>query len=1445
MNQLHNYVSVFVYFVLFAAVLTVEKLFFAETEPGLLIIISSFFALGDHILYAAFFTLLLFLLKKMKFPVFLLISLSFFAGLLLELDHIFYKIFYQHLTFSALESGTTLTELWGSFVAELQFPDYFNLLLWSVLQVPIYQSLSDSKHSILLQWIKANTARPYHNLALLVLIFIFTYFFASGNLHHNPLTRFAFSAFSNQTTQIYSPAANEPGNRSLEQIYQPIHGVFENKTVSVIQTPATDQPKHVVFIILESIGSLQFFPEGKISASLTPFLHDIRKHTTLYSRIYTYYPATTRAHVPIQTGGVSFTYETTKQLLYPYQGETLTSQFKQAGYQTALFSAQNLRFGNLDQLYKNMKFDHYFTPETESDKFFKKNKSSSWGVFETAVLPKTFRWIDKQQQKPFFVQFLTSSSHHPYAYPGSKSERKTLVRLERYKKSLRYTDEVLKKVWQELKKRNLLDKTVIYITGDHGQAFGKRHKKNFTHRNYLYEENIRSFFLRIDPQQQQQQIIERAGSFADIAPTIVAEVLQSKMPGAVGQVLSQADYQNRIQFFHKHQMPAQWGLIDGKWKYISQQGSSDEAELYDLENDPTEQHNLASHYPGRIKQYQQRVAQWSVTMQKKYAENIQAEKSLTLSPQELASKGPKKLRIGLRVNRNLFESQQVFHPDEDIVAQVYRIPDNLRHDYYFIWTSPSGKSVKKRVKVKPAWERVYNELDYPRAMEEGQWQLKVETDVGKTFGLSFKVDKSATLKDPRDRALGPREISTGYLDNNRKFVPSEKFHPMETIAIRGSGLAYKEKKKLQLILVSPEKRRYVQAFTMKKGQKEYKLLFDKHWPLVDGKWEVNIRLDKELLVQTHIQIDTQAKLNNRSVIDSRTRGEKFANKHVIARSADHSVHKVLIIDDNINPAHMQLYGYMRQNMPLLMQRKLQKPHSIAILEALYTVKNPDQVDKFPFLLQRPSRNNWYSKNLVSLLDIMNILQIPNKWLDIKHSLHGRFESLYQQLSQSYEVLSAQEHLYTAVKPHLAQMLGQLTGSFTLLHVPRIDCSETKIFQGNLVQGIFGRNAHDTKISQQVNCHDEHVLAMDKHLNQIIDQLQQSGKPAILFYGSRRSPHFFEKNGHLNENLDNKYRHVPMLVWISKQYQQQYPERVRQLFAHQDRPKPVDTFFHTLLGLGGIKTTLYNPEHDFSSLLFKEQKITDNKKNRNDETFSKLTQQANIRKIIASSQDKRILPHRTNSIGKLHKILHDGYRSFELDIVFNSKQQQFEVGHDSRAMSQLHLPLFLENTPDTVDKIWFDTKNINKQNIDDLLQRLLQLDEKFNLKQRIIVEGQLTDSIFHKIADAGFYTSFYLPTQRIIRLLKQDKNKAMQQLAHKIASQIALQKVRAVSFDSKLYPFVKRYLEPLIDKKIDYLTWDMSVPLRSPDFFRLLNSKAYYWDERITTILVAYYTEFTF
>jgi hypothetical protein len=377
-------------------------------------------------------------------------------------------------------------------------------------------------------------------------------------------------------------------------------------------------------------------------------------------------------------------------------------------------------------------------------------------------MDKAIGWVDRQigaGSAPFFLEYMTSSTHHPYSIPKDFAP---LVppgtgdggqdRKSRYTNALHFTDAVIKQLLDHLKEKGKLDDTLVFVCGDHGEAFGDWHPTNMTHKNYIYDENVRNFLMIIDPKKADGPTsVPLVASLGDIAPSLVGMVAAGHRD-FYGQNLFDPAYKEKIVYFHKNATPEKWGLRDGKWKFIAQKVGAPEPELYDLEKDPHELNNVADEHEDLVKEYSVLVKHWYVKINKDYGDrlkNFHKTANVELSIDDLTTPGPKKMAFGYLKKKN-FKEATVLNPEEDMVAWTFGVafPDDTQVQYE--WTSPSGKKRSFNFKFEKDWTsaHVYHKATEP--MEEGKWHLRL-SDAGKTLiEGDFQVEKNAPLHNRRD-----------------------------------------------------------------------------------------------------------------------------------------------------------------------------------------------------------------------------------------------------------------------------------------------------------------------------------------------------------------------------------------------------------------------------------------------------------------------------------------------------------------------------------------------------------------------------------------------------------------------------------------------------------------------------------------------------------------------
>lgn len=191
-----------------------------------------------------------------------------------------------------------------------------------------------------------------------------------------------------------------------------------------------------------------------------------------------------------------------------------------------------------------------------------------------------------------------------------------------YDEEILYTDRQLGRLLDHMRETNILDDTLVIIIGDHGENIGDHGL--MAHRFSLNQTLVHvPFLVRYPAAFESRGVEERYVQLTDIMPTVLSatgledqvadlgllgEDLLGGRPPTDRPILSEylsTSYtpearSDTYDFEHSRHNRLLRALYDGNYKLIETLGSGD-CELYDLADDPDEQHNIASQMPDKVK----------------------------------------------------------------------------------------------------------------------------------------------------------------------------------------------------------------------------------------------------------------------------------------------------------------------------------------------------------------------------------------------------------------------------------------------------------------------------------------------------------------------------------------------------------------------------------------------------------------------------------------------------------------------------------------------------------------------------------------------------------------------------------------------------------------------------------------------------------------------------
>jgi len=458
-------------------------------------------------------------------------------------------------------------------------------------------------------------------------------------------------------------------------------------------------------------------------------------------------------------------------------GSTLAGEYKANSFATGLFSSADLDFGHLGDFFRGIGFDQVFDFGKQQSGFRHVAKLNSWGGDDAAVLARAQIWAQKQSAngRPFYLRVQTNLAHHPYNIPVAQNPAISNVNpsKRKYLNAVNHLDSLLSDFYSEFKRAGLAENTVFAITGDHGEAFGEWHSKNYLHRNFLYEENIRSFLIlanqRLYPSQ--MRIATPVGQ-GDIMPTLLALnglTVPAEIPG---QNLLSKNFTQRIQFFHKNNHPESWGLRDGRWKYIST-FSADATQLYDLEQDPDEQRNLAASSTLKNSGYQQLLTAWYVVQNKSFVSRLEGARLVAQTeyrPDDFRKRGPTAMKVGYyktQSDGDIFVESEQLNPNEALYVWTKWLSYRRPHQVKYIVTSPSGKVFNYSRRIGPDAIITEMELPIPRPREKGNWQLQLSDMNLTTLQEAFELTPSVPVLNASQIPLPSDRVNTIIVNSSK------------------------------------------------------------------------------------------------------------------------------------------------------------------------------------------------------------------------------------------------------------------------------------------------------------------------------------------------------------------------------------------------------------------------------------------------------------------------------------------------------------------------------------------------------------------------------------------------------------------------------------------------------------------------------------------------------
>ena len=313
---------------------------------------------------------------------------------------------------------------------------------------------------------------------------------------------------------------------------------------------------------------------------------------------------------------------------------------------------------------------------------------------------------------------------------------------------------------------------------------------------------------------------------------------------------------------------------------------------------------------------------------------------------------------------------------------------------------------------------------------------------------------------------------------------------------------------------------------------------------------------------------------------------------------------VLVLGESARAASFQINGYERETTPLLMKTDGVLSFSDVIAPATVTLMSVP-------LIMTPARAPWLGKasGMPSVVSVFKAAGYHTAWLSTQRK-HGRYDT-------SSSIYAHDAHEQQFLSGIFAPGDGAYSGVFDGDLLPPVD---QLIKRGDdkllIVLHTMGSHQHysdrypaefnhflskpakcepdplkggytEDQIVNLTNAYDNSIRYTDWFLAQVIERLKATRSASALLYVSDHGQNTGRAKvlPFAHGTLTRDVVQLPMIAWLSEEYQQQFPAKADALKRHVTSPLSADATFHLLADMADLQCELVDASRSAANLTF--------------------------------------------------------------------------------------------------------------------------------------------------------------------------------------------------------------------------------------------------------------------
>ncbi|WP_310450978.1 sulfatase-like hydrolase/transferase [Sulfuritalea sp.] len=560
---------------------------------------------------------------------------------------------------------------------------------------------------------------------------------------------------------------------------------------------------------------------------------------------------------------------------------------------------------------------------------------------------------------------------------------------------------------------------------------------------------------------------------------------------------------------------------------------------------------------------------------------------------------------------------------------------------------------------------------------------------------------------------------------------------------------------------------------------------------------------------------------------------------------------VLVIGESANRNHFSAYGYFRPTTPWLDQQR--KSQDGIFFENAYA----SYVHTVPALMQALTAANQYTResslSSPTLIEVFRAAGFHTIWLSEQtmswadtplHTLAAEASQIVQVRSPGKIVPKFRETL---------QSLDRTKNNLIIVHMMGSHADYRNRYPLDYASSFsrapedLGDHAHASEfLDRLLDPYDLSIHYTDHQLAEMEAALSAAklGKYAFIFVADHGED-VFGQRFHNAANFSFSMTHIPLFMRFSTDWVEQNRMKHSQLQQHRSSIFTLDLLYDTMVGLAGIRTQASSAGFDLSHpryMLNEQSALTmrpppdslsgvyANVGERSIRDDPRWIAQGNMR-FLNRKFPGRFLANWADSLARASEADALEFEGLEVNVGVPS----MHIGHypeivHARTLEQyLALPVVRNK-----QRLWLDLKLESGRSVSESLAAMESLDGLYSLKARAIIESP--ERGLAAFAARGWHTSYYFIPERWPGCLNDENSR--RQCAADLALVVKEQKLGAVSFDTRYYSFIDRYVAPLLPPMVAFHTFGADLPsIFAPDFREKLLARSEVRDRRIKTILL--------